>query len=198
MALDNNSLFTAARGDIYVGPVGTTAPTPQDISAFTPAVGLSLPWDHIGHTSRENLPEFGFEGGDTETRGTWQNEALREVTTEPAVDYVTFQLHQFDRRGLSLYYGADNDPLALPGEFLVMGSPTSGTELALCMVITDGDAKIAFYARKVSIRREDAIQMSVDEFAALPLRATFLKDGSHELYRWISEDIAVNPDDESS
>lgn len=293
MALDDDALFTAAKGYIYVGDVGTAAPSAADVSAFdvatygleqqtititgTPTGGtftltwnsqttsgiaynataatvqtalealsniesgdvtvtggpgpgtpyvvtfhqvgnpaqftasaVSLTggtspavtpttstafsgWEQLGHTSRDDLPEFGFDGGDAETRGTWQNDALKEVITEALVDFVTFNLHQFDETGLSLYYGQDNSGSAAAGEFRVDSAPTAATERSLLMVIVDGDATIAFYARKASIRRGDAIGLEVDGFAVLPLRATFLKDGTNELFRWISEDIPVNP-----
>lgn len=149
-------------------------------------------WTNLGHTSRDDLPEFGFDGGDTETKGTWQNEALKEVVTETTVDFMTFQLHQFDETALSLYYGQANAIGAATGEFHVTSAATTGTEKSLLMVVVDGDATIGFYARKASLRRDDSVTMATDEFAALPMRATFLKDGNFELFRWISEDIAVN------
>ena len=193
MALNDDALFTAAKGYLYVGAVGTaTAPTVAQIDAFDPATGLGVGWDDLGHTAREELPEFGFDGGEAETRGTWQNDALKEVITEATVDYVTFNLHQFDDLALSLYYGQANSGTAEPGEFRVMNSGTS-SERSFVMVVVDGDAKIGFYARKASIRREGPIALAVDEFSTLPMRATFLKDGTNDLFRWISEDMDINP-----
>lgn len=194
MALDDNSLFTAAVGYVFTSEIGVgVKPTPPEITAFDPAVGLGVGWVDLGHTSREDLPEFGFEGGDTETRGTWRSAALREVITEAAVDYVIINLHQFDEEGLSLYYGVDNAS-AVQGEFAVADAATSTTDRSVCIVMVDGDIKIAFYARKSGIRREGAITMAVDDFSVLPLRATFLKDGVNNLYSWISEDTGINPD----
>ena len=289
MALDDNALFTAAKGYIFVGPVGMTAPTPAEIASFndgvfgqekqtvtitgtpasgtftltykaqttapiaynaaaaavqsalnalstigangvtvsggpgpgtpyvvtfnkltdppqmtatgsftggsTPAVAVTTTtagWTNLGHTSREDLPEPGFDGGDTETRGTWQNAAVKEVITDVAVDYITFNLHQFDDVALSLYYGQDNGPGAVAGEFRVQSAPTATQERSFLMVIVDGTDKIGFYARKASMRREGSITLGVDEFSVLPMRATFVKDGSSELFRWISSDMNIN------
>ena len=61
------------------------------------------------------------------------------------------------------------------------------------MVIVDGPDKIAFYARKASMRREGAIALAMDAFSTLPMRATFVKDGANELFRWISSDMNINP-----
>jgi hypothetical protein len=197
MALNDAAVFTAARGYIYTAAVDTAGPTAVEVDGFLSATGLGAGWNNIGHTSREDLPEFGFEGGEFEARGTWQNEVLKEVQTEALADYVTFNLHQFDDEGLSLYYGvsnaADSDE---PGIFRVTDTGTTTTDRALCIVVVDGPNKIAFYAPKVGIRREDAIAMAVDEFATLPLRATFVKSSTapnSALYEWISSDMGINP-----
>jgi hypothetical protein len=191
MALNANAIFTAATGYVYIGTVGTAAmPTPASIAAFDPGTGLGAGWDQIGHTSREELPEFGFDGGETETRGSWQNASLKVVTTEAPVDYVTFNLHQFDEAGLSLYYGQANSSTTAD-VFGVANTPLAGIEKALCIVMVDGTFKIAFHSAKSDIRREGAITLAVDEFSTLPLRATFLQPASGDLYSWIGGSIDV-------
>ncbi|GAB4584402.1 phage tail tube protein [Nocardia sp. IFM 10818] len=144
-------------------------------------------WSNIGHTSREEMPEFGFDGGDSEVKGTWQNAQLREVTTEAAADYLTLQLHQFDATGFELYYG--KNAATTPGIFGVDGGNPAPTERALLVIIVDGDAKVGFYASKASIRRDDAVALPSDEFAALPIKATFLKHGANRLFDWISQTL---------
>ena len=191
MALNNDAVLTAAKGYIFTAPVGTVAPTPAEVDAFTDGSTLAG-WDNLGHTARDELPEFGFDGGDTETRGTWQAEALREVTTEAAVDYVTFNAHQFDPDVLELYYGAENTS-SDPNVFGVRSPNSKSQERALLIVIVDGDHKVAFYAPRVSIRREEAITLAVDEFAVLPLRATFLTPESGDLFQWITGAPEANP-----
>ncbi|ERB55486.1 tail protein [Rhodococcus sp. P27] len=144
-------------------------------------------WVNIGHTSRDEMPEFGFDGGDAEVRGTWQNAALREVVTEQAADYLTLFLHQFDLNSFELYYGENASDT--PGVFGVAGGTQKANERAFLVIIVDGDIRIGFYASKASVRRDDSISLPVDEFAALPIRATFLKLGANNLFEWISEDL---------
>jgi hypothetical protein len=188
MALNDEAVFTAAKGYIYTGIVDVDGPTEQQIYDFVDHSTVLTGWALIGHTSRDDLPEFGFDGGDTETRGTWQNQALRTVVTEPAVDYVTFNLVQFDADTLELYYGQSN---TLTGaSYGLAESPGGATDSALLVVIVDGDNKIAFYSPKTELRREDAITLAVDEFGALPMRATFLKNTAPgavntDLFQWI-------------
>jgi hypothetical protein len=39
------------------------------------------------------------------------------------------------------------------------------------------------------MRRDDSISLATDEFASLPVRATFLKYGSANKFEWINEDL---------
>jgi hypothetical protein len=144
-------------------------------------------WSTVGHTARDDLPEFGFDGGDTEVRGTWQNENLREVVTKPISDYLTIYLQQWDMDSLTLYYG--QDAAKQSGVFGVKGGTAAPVERALLIIIVDGDTKIGFYAPKASVKRDDSISLATDEFASLPVRATFLKYGSSNVFEWINEDL---------
>jgi len=155
---------------------------PEIAAATTKAVNG---WKTVGHTSREEMPEFGYDGGDSEVRGTWQNAQLRRVQTEVPADYVTMQLHQWDALGLSLYYGPNAS--ATPGVFGFDGGVVEANEYALLIVIIDGNTKVGFHASKADIGRDDAISTPVDEFATLPIRATFLKMPGRLLFSWISE-----------
>lgn len=162
-----------------------------DLTGSTPNLGASVAtalngWTPVGHTSRNDMPEFGFEGGDKEVRGTWQNAQLREVQTETPADYLTLFLHQFDTKSFELYYGPNASMTS--GVFGVSGEETTN-EKAFLVIIVDGDEKIGFYAPKASVRRDDAIQMPVDDFASLPIRATFLKMPARRLYDWINETL---------
>lgn len=190
MALNDNAVILPAKGYIYVAPVGTAAPTPAAIDGFDPTTGL-VGWESVGHTARDELPVFGFDGGDTEVLGTWQNAAFREVVTEVATDFVTFNAHQFDEQTLGLYYGVTN-PGATVGVFQVSDVSIVPIERALLIVITDGSTNIGLHASRVSIRREDSIELAVDEFAFMPLRATFLKNSTDPIMSWISLDTGVN------
>ena len=156
-------------------------------ATLTNVAATGTGWTNIGHTSRGDLPEFGFEGGDTEVKGTWQNESLREVVTDPVADYLTLLLHQFDTQAFELYYGTDASVEA--GVFGVANGNPAPVEKALLIVIVDGVRKVAFYSPKASLRRDDSISLAVDEFATLPIRATFLKHSNANKMEWIAEGL---------
>jgi hypothetical protein len=195
-ALDLPKLLREASGEEVVEPVVDPEADTGDGKSATktatvePKAPIPALWVNVGHTSRGDLPEFGYDGGDTEVRGTWQNESLREVETSPIADFLTFKLHQFDTQSLELYYGKDA-LAATTGVFGVAGGTTVPIEKALFILIVDGANKVGFHAHKASFRRDDAVEMATDEFAALPIKATFLKHNAEVKFSWINKDLFV-------
>jgi hypothetical protein len=144
-------------------------------------------WLNVGHTSRDDMPEFGFDGGDTEVKGTWQKKRLREIATgDPVADSVTMMLQQIDEQALELYYGANAG--STDGVFDVDGNFVP-VEYALLIVVVDGENNVGFHASKASFKRDDSIEMPVDEFIGFPVKATFLNHSTRPLYSWISKGL---------
>jgi hypothetical protein len=191
MAQNDAAVLTAAKGFVYLAPADTATPAdtifPTDGSfdlADIPAAFIP-----VGHTSRDELPEFGFDGGDTEVRGSWQNESLRQVVTESAVDFVTFQLLQFDQDTLALYYGGANAATVGQRRYQLNSQPGGITRKALLIVVVDGDLAIAFYAPRVDLKRDDAMALATDEFGALPMRATLIGGSAEGYLNWIGGEL---------
>lgn len=181
----DEAVITPGTGFIFVAAPGTARPAEALIESYTAMDDDHFPgYSSVGHTSRDDLPSFGFDGGDTEVQGTWSNATFREVVTEAPADYVTFNALQFDEQILGLYYGVE-DVTPLDGIFEVQQAPISTVNRALLVVIVDGPRRVAFHAASTSIRREDAIELEVDAFAAFPLRATFLKMQGQPIYSWV-------------
>lgn len=162
----------------------TGGTTPAATASVTTAANG---WKALGHTSRDTMPEFGFDGGDTSVKGSWQKKRLREIASgDPVADFVTLSLEQWDRDSLELYYGVD--AAGTPGVFGVSGEFIP-LEQAFLTIIVDGAVKLGFYAAKASIKRDDSIDTPVDDISSLPVKATFLNLGTHRLYDWINEDL---------
>ncbi|QBP30504.1 major tail protein [Mycobacterium phage Charm] len=191
MAENDDAVLTAAVGYVYVAPEGTAAPTAAQLKTIdltkpsTWGTGLTA-WNSVGHTSRGTLPEFGFEGGDSEVKGSWQKKKLREITSEDPIDYLTIVLHQFDEDSLSLYYGENASDVE--GEFGVSGSGGTNEKAGL-VVIVDGDFRLGHHFSKAGVKRDDAIELPIDDLAALPVRFTYLNYEDELLFKWINEDL---------
>lgn len=173
----------------------TITGTPTLTGGTTPALTVTLKasstlWVSVGHTSRGDLPEFGFDGGDHEVKGSWQNENLREIVTSPIADFLTLMLHQFDQSSFELYYGTDSQSTA--GVFGVGNGNVTPVEKALLVLIVDGTNRVGFYAPKASVRRDDSVKLATDDFATLPVKATFLKlAGVANKFEWVNADLFV-------
>ena len=139
-------------------------------------------WEPIGHTNNDDLPEFGYDGGDSETRGSWQKKVLKTITTETPVDYVTIKALQFDTETLEYYYGKNASKVA--NVFGVDSANASDVERAILIVLKDGPFQIAFSAAKAGLRRDESISLENDDFATLPLRGTFVKHPGRHLFEW--------------
>ncbi|QGH78720.1 major tail protein [Mycobacterium phage Miko] len=189
MAENDDAVLTAAVGYVYVAPAGTAAPSPTllktlnlaDTSTWTGATG----WESVGHTSRGTLPEFGFDGGDSEVKGSWQKKKLREIQKDDPIDFVTVLLHQFDEQSLGLYYGPNAS--STPGVFGVKTGQTN--EKALLVVIEDGELRLGHHAHKTSVKRDDSIDLPIDDLASLPVRFTYLDYQTELPFSWINEDL---------
>lgn len=165
-------------GDLFGSEVALTADTGAEVLEIAKPLG----WEPIGHTAAEELPEFGYEGGETENRGTWQKKNLRQVSSETPVDYVTIRANQFDLETLELYYGKNASKVA--NVFGVDDPSSNGVDKAFLIVLVDGLFKIGFSAAKATVGRDESIALASDDFATLPLRATFVKHPGRHLFEW--------------
>jgi hypothetical protein len=144
-------------------------------------------WTQVGHTARNDLPEFGFDGGKTELRGSWQKQRLREVEQgTPIEDMVKITLEQWDKNTLPLYFGQNLSSTV--GVYAADGLHTP-QNYSLLIPLVDGTTKIACYSPKSAIVRDAAIKLPIDDFAQLPIKATFLNYGIQPLFQWISLDL---------
>lgn len=190
--------LTAGLTVTWIGKLQGTSPSALTLvstgltGGTTPAASATITtaangYKNLGHTSRDDMPEFGFDGGDTTVKGSWQKKRLREIATgDPLADHVVLTLEQWDRDSLELYYGTD--AASTPGVFGVNGS-FNPIEASLLLVIVDGSAHVGFHAPKASIKRDDSINLPVDDFASLPVKATFLDMPGRRLYDWINETL---------
>ena len=175
------------------GTSQTITATPSLTGGTSPTVAVTLKtaasgWKSVGHTSRGTLPEFGFEGDSTEIRGSWQKKKLREIQKDDPIDYLSVILHQFDKDALSLYYGPNASSTS--GVFGVSSSSqNTNAEAAGLVIIQDGAMRLGFHFSKAAVKRDDKIELPIDDLAALPIKFTFLDYGTELLFSWINEDL---------
>ncbi len=181
MPQNDDAPIVAGTGFIYLADPDTAKPTvtdPQD-----PGAG----WVSIGHTSLNDLPEFGRDGDDPETIGTWQNNNLRQ--TSPNITYsVTFQSVQASIETYQLYFGAGSEATQPDGSFRIPARPTPQVK-ALLFVLVDGTNFVPLWHPRASLLGSDAVGMATDYFMTFPITATLL--GSSLIDNAVGEWAAV-------
>jgi hypothetical protein len=179
MAANDNAVFIPGTGYMYVAPVSEPRPVDQTAPAGN--------WVDLGHTSRDNGLGIGREGGDSEVLGSWQNPNLRE-RRDPISYYVTINLLQFDNANLALFFGGGDTTEA--GVFGVPLNPTA-QEHALFVRIVDGANDIGLYVPKVSIAPEDDMEVDVESFLEMPVRATILGVTGSNLMEFLNDNLGL-------
>ncbi|ARF55116.1 hypothetical protein [Streptomyces gilvosporeus] len=167
MALIDDAAFVAAGGYIYIADPDTAKPT--DIKdPLAPGNG----WESIGHTSLDDLPEFGRDGDDPEVKGSWQNAKLRATT--PDVTYsVTIKSIQATALTYQLYFGAGPAAVQADKSFRIPARPRPQTK-ALLVVLVDGTNYLPLWHPRVSLLGSDAVGLAADDFVSFPIKGTFL------------------------
>ena len=167
MPLDDNAPIVAGGGYIFVAEPDT--PKPRRI---TDPLNPGPEWTNIGHTSREDLPEFGRDGDDPETMGSWQNAKLRQTT--PDITYsVTFQALQASADVYRFYFGADESHVQPDGSVRIPTTPVPQIK-ALLVILVDGRKFVPLWHPRASLLGSDAVEMATDDFVIFPITATFL------------------------
>lgn len=189
MAKNDNAVLLPGTGAVLVGEVGTALkPTYAALALFQSAGTLPSGFTDLGHTSNDDLPQFGQDGGDSTTKATWQTKSFREIITAAAVDYVTAQPLQLDNTVLNLYYGGGSSSAAYSYD---LPDVAATINKSLCLCFFDGVSVWGFYAYKTSVRRDDAIAMASDDFTKLPLRFTILQAAGQKRASWIGYGLGI-------
>ncbi|WP_328391323.1 hypothetical protein OHS81_21575 [Streptomyces sp. NBC_00400] len=163
----DDAAIVAGSGYIFFADPDTPKPT-RILDPLKPGPE----WTNIGHTSREDLPEFGRDGDDPEALGSWQNAKLRMTT--PDITYtVTFQALQATADTYRFYFGAGEDAIQPDGSIRIPATPIPQIQ-SLLVILVDGKKFVPLWHPRVSLLGSDSIEMATDEFVVFPITGTFL------------------------
>jgi hypothetical protein len=179
VALLDSAVLIPGTGYMYTAPAETAAPT----NLAEPEV----PWENLGHTSREDGLTITRDGGDSEVIGTWQNPSLRE-RREPTTFAITAYLHQVTNEVLEMYFGPGD--VDTEGVFGVT-SAVATVDRALYVRIVDGANEVGLYVPRVSISSEDDVEIDVEGFLAFPVRMTVLQVSGSNLMEFYGAELGT-------
>src|SRR4051812_39403472 len=97
MALTDAAVLVPGVGHIFTTPYTSGATwTATELADYLDdgSVPTGVTWTELGHTDLDSILTFAQDGGDTTTKGSWQNPSLRTVITTAAVDSFTVNAEQ--------------------------------------------------------------------------------------------------------
>lgn len=170
----DDAVFIAGRGAVLIAPAGTAAPSLEEVRSWletdvTKDIGEFKP---LGYTSIDELPSFDSDVEGGEKRGAWENDALR-LTRITSTDTITVTPIQWTEEPLKHRFGPGRVDTGT-GYFEVPDVYTS-TEVAMIVVIIDGNNFVVMHFGKVGTSPEGGIELDAENFAGLPVKYTVLK-----------------------
>ena len=173
MALNPNALLLPTKGTVYVGAPDAPPPTVAQLATMSPTAPPTG-FQCIGHTSRENLPAYGKDGGDVTQLGSWWDEGV-DAVKDPETWNLTFSSLQCDSLTLGLAFaGGTLDTVG--GTYDIGDSELVSKSLLLQM--GRGVKWRGFYHPNTSINTGDLPELAVDAFLEFQLVAQLLKSAS--------------------
>ena len=167
MALNKSAMVVASRGTYFLADAEAVMP-PGGINAFAQHFlsGAPLPtgWEVIGHTSRENMYSPEFDGGETESKGSWEDENARTLTSPESLSYE-LGLLQFDKATLLKMSGGwetASGGVALPSTSRQFGGAVLG-------LIVDGTKVSGFRDPNCDIRVTGLGALSTEDYRELTI-----------------------------
>jgi len=189
MAIDDATVLTPAVGHVFTATSGTDPWTATQIDTYVSAGTIPVGWDELGHTDLDTPLTFAQEGGDSETKGSWQNPSLKTVITSAAVDSFPVNAEQvLDNNVLSMFHGGGD---ATTADRFAWPDTPAATEFSVMLVLLDGSTPLGLSVRRASILRADSPQLSADDFLKLPLKFTILKASGQPRAEWINASIGA-------
>lgn len=193
MPFNDDAVLMPGRGNVLVfDPDNFTEqdiPTVAQLEAYA-ADYTKLPpkMRSLGHTSTEDLPAWDGDGGDTETKGSWERQKLREVAKDVEVNWFAVKAMQFDNEIMSLASGGGD--ASRPSQFWAPKTKRFPELGALIVYIDNAGGVIGELVPRCSVRKDAAAEHATDEFSTIPLRFTQLtpRDGLAELI-WIGRNF---------
>jgi len=192
MALTDSAVLTPGVGHIFTSTTTGLTWTSTELATYATdgtVPTATQPWVELGHTDLDTILTFAQDGGDTETKGSWQNPSLKTVITSAAVDSFTVNAEQvLDNDVLTLFYGGGD--VSGTGRWAAPDAPAA-IERSVMLVMLDGTTPLGLSVQKASILRADAPQLASDDFMKFPLKFTILQVSGQPRFEWINDALGA-------
>jgi hypothetical protein len=169
MAVNSDALFIPGHGTLFVASKHTNPPD-NPLAAFSLTGPAPAGWDNIGHTSKDNPPEFTRDGGEPNLQSSWLQDGVAAIYG-PTTWKLSFKPIQLTREIFDLGFGGVIN--GADGSYIVPNS-TTGMDRALFLLCTDGSGSLGFYMPNTSTTLEEAPKLDIEKFIEVPLTSSIL------------------------
>lgn len=170
----DTAVFQPGTGGVFYAPVGTKAPTLEDLTAWitgdrTASIG---DWRPGGYTSLESLPGISVETDGGEKKGVWENPDFR-ITPITSTESVKVQPVQWSPVPLTHRFGSGvtidetTGQVDIPSTFVAV-------ETAIMVLFLDGNNPLAVVYYRTSAGPDGDIEPDPENYLALPVAYTVL------------------------
>lgn len=168
------AVFQPGTGNVFYAPVGTKAPTLEDVSAWVTQDRTAniRDWTPIGYTSLDELPGISSETDGGEKKGVWENPNFR-VTPITTTDTINVSPVQWSPVPITHRFGKGVTIDKATGTARVPSVYTP-VEVALMVIILDGHNPLVLQYDRTSTKPNGDLKLDPDEYAALPVSYTVL------------------------
>jgi hypothetical protein len=185
MALDSSQLTVAGNGNVYVAPVGTTAPA--DVSA---AWGAG--WIELGYTTEDGVTFT--DSKEIASIGAWQSTYPIDRRINTRDNTLSFSLMQWNDDNVKLSFGGGAVTTVSAGLFkYAPPAPEFVDYRAMGVEIRDGSVTTRFIVPKGLVTENVESNMTRSGAAVLPITFSVTSTGSGDPWSFITNDPALNP-----
>lgn len=168
MALNDNAVLKPNTAHFYTATELTARPA--DLR------NPGAEWEHMGHTSLEDILAASTEGGDQSILPSLQNRQLRTARNTSTTSFRV-NLLQLDKNSAKLYFGS-NAEFDASGNIVSVPADPQPTKVAWLCVMYDGQNDAGYYAARAEIVRGEDLSISdTESLAMLPVQITPLSVG---------------------
>lgn len=168
MPQDTDEILVAAKGNIFIAPVGTALPA-------TEVIALDNAFIDLGYTTEDGV-SLNF-GQTTEEVGAWQSATpVRRIRTGTSMA-ITFNLLQFNRLSTSLAFGGGtwSNAGASSWRYDPPDEDDAIAEYAMVLDLIDGTKKTRYVLERSTVSEDVNTTMVRTNAAVLPITLKTLK-----------------------
>lgn len=185
MAIDATEVVVGANGQVYVAPVGSTAPTDAETAPAAAFVNL-------GYTSEDGATIT--DSRETENIGAWQSAyPIRRLVTSRELT-VAFALRQWNESTVELAFGGGAVTGSTGDWVYTPPGPEELDERALILDWQDGDKEYRLYIPRGIVTENVETTLNRTSAADLPITfAAMPADDATPIYTLFTNDDAFAP-----